>query len=124
MAADNDVLHAQRQHCVLNGGGHPAHHLAVSRHHIANVAVDEQVAWRALSDQLRHHPRVGAGDKHRARVLCGGELFEQVFLLWKDFAAKALETINDGLQGFLGTLSACTSLQRNQLMLVWHVCDL
>ena len=124
VAANDDVLHAQGHHRVFDGGGDAAHHLPVGRHHVTDVAVDEQVAGRALGDQLRHHARVGAGDEHGAWVLGGGELLEQLFLLREDLVAKALEAIDDAVQRLLGGFVALVGLKRNHLMFVRHALNL
>ena len=121
MPANDDVLHTQGHHRVLDGRGHTAHHLAVGWHHVAHVAVDEQIAGRALRNQFRHHPRIRAGDDHRARALCCGELFEQFFLLREDITAKAFEALDDALQRLFGTFPTCAPHQGNGLMLVRHV---
>ncbi|MNP08388.1 hypothetical protein D3C76_1004550 [compost metagenome] len=106
VAADDDVVHAERHHRELDGGGNAAVHLTVGRHHVADVASDEEVAGGTLGDQFRDDARVGAGDEHRAGVLFVGELLEQGFLLRKDLVAKALETLDYVPQGLFRTFIA------------------
>lgn len=61
VAADDDVVHAQRQHSVFDGGGDATVHLPVGRHHVADVAGDEQVAgelWVISSGTMRESAQV------------------------------------------------------------------
>jgi hypothetical protein len=102
--ADDDVLHAKRQHRVLDGRGHTAVHLPVGRHDVAYVTGHEQIARGALGDQFRNDARVGAGDKHRPWALGRGELLEELFLLGEDLIMEMQKTINDVLQRCIGGL--------------------
>jgi len=104
VATNDDVVHAQCRHGVLDGAGNAAVHLAIGRDHVTDVAGHEQVAWRALGDQLRDDARVGTGDEHRARRLRGGELLEQLLLFGKDVMVKTQEAVDDVLKGGIGAL--------------------
>ncbi|MNI42964.1 hypothetical protein D3C73_972790 [compost metagenome] len=104
VATDDDVVHAQRRHGVLDGAGNAAVHLAIRRYHVANVTGHEQVAWRALGDQLGDDARVGTGDEHGARRLRGGELLEQLLLLREDVMVETQEAVDDVLEGGIGAL--------------------
>ena len=103
MPANDDVLHAKCQNRVLDGRGNTPVHLAVRRYNIAHVTGHEQIARCALGDQLRHDARIGAGDKHRPRVLRRGEFFEKSFLFREDFVMKVQKAINDMVQCCVGT---------------------
>jgi hypothetical protein len=92
MPANDDVLHAQGQHRVLDGGGNTTVHLAVRRNNVAHVTGHKQIARCALGDQFRHDARIGAGNKHRPRALRRGELFERRLLVqerFRDGSAKS-----------------------------------
>src|SRR5690606_39936160 len=65
---DDDVLHAERHHGELDGRRHAAVHLAIGRHDVADVTGDEQIARRALGDQLGNDPRIGTGDRKSTRL--------------------------------------------------------
>ncbi|MNO61813.1 hypothetical protein D3C76_524720 [compost metagenome] len=104
MTTDDDVVHAQGKYCVLDGGGHAAVHLAVGRNHVTDVTGHEQVARRALGDQLRNDARVGTGDEHGTGLLRGGELLEQLLLLREDVMVEAQEAIDNVLKGGIGAL--------------------
>ncbi|MNF59668.1 hypothetical protein D3C84_412630 [compost metagenome] len=102
MPADDDVMHTEGQHRVLDGRGNTTVHLPVRRHHVADVASHEQIARGALGDQFRNDARVGASDEHRARPLGRGEFFEEFFLLGKDLMMKMQKAVNDMLQRCIG----------------------
>ncbi len=88
VSANDDVLHAQCNHCVFQSGGHAAIHLAIRRYDVADVTRDEQVAWRTLGNQFGHDARVGAGDEHGPWRLGSRQLLEQFFLLGKTSLRK------------------------------------
>ncbi|CAI8737647.1 conserved hypothetical protein [Pseudomonas sp. IT-347P] len=102
VAANDDVLHAQRQHRVFDRGGHAAVHLAVRRDNVADVAGHEQIARRTLGDQFGDDARVGASDKHRFGRLGRGEFLEEFFLLGKNFMMKMQKAVNDLSQRCIG----------------------
>jgi hypothetical protein len=104
VAADDDVLHAQCQHRVFDGSGNAAIHLPVRRNDVADVTGDEQIARRAVGDELGNDARVGAGNEHRPWLLRRGEFLEQFFLLWKNLVMKMQKTVNDMLQRCIGGL--------------------
>jgi len=104
VAADDDVLHAERQYGVFDGGGNATVHLPVGRHHITYVAGDEQGAGVALGDQLGDDARIGAGDEHRAGRLRRGQTLEQRLLLRVDLLAETAKALQQLLQGGLGVV--------------------
>ena len=119
MAADDDVVHAQRQHSVFDGGGDATVHLPVGRHHVADVAGDEQVAGGTLGDQLGNDARIRAGDEHRPRPLAIGELLEQRLLLGKDLPAEMLESIDNPFQCIVSAF-LLWRIGLNAPHTVWH----
>src|SRR5690606_15566469 len=81
-------------------------HLAIGRHDVADVTGDEQIARRALGDQLGNDPRIGTGDEHGPGFLLVGQFLEQLALVGVDLLAKASDAADDLverlLRGFRG----------------------
>ncbi|CAI8774316.1 conserved hypothetical protein [Pseudomonas sp. IT-P260] len=123
VAANDDVLHAQRQYRVFDGGGNAAVHLAIRRYDVADVTGHEQIARRALGDQLGHDARVGTGDEHRPWRLRRGEFLEEFFLLREDLMMKMQKAVNDRSQRCIGGLRPRDGLRRRSqrlFILVTH----
>ncbi|MNE09983.1 hypothetical protein D3C80_1026780 [compost metagenome] len=102
VATDDDVVNFKRHYGVLDGAGNATVHLAIRRYHVTHVTGHEQVAWRALGDQLGNDARIGTGDEHRAWCLRGGELLEQLLLIRENIMVKAQEAVDDVLKGSIG----------------------
>ena len=123
VAANDDVLHAEGQYRVFDGGGNAAVHLAVGWHDVADVTGHEQIAGRTLGDQFRNDARVGAGDEHGPWRLGRGEFLEEFFLLRKDLMMKMQKAVNDTLQRCIGGFRHRGGLRRRSqrlFILVTH----
>jgi hypothetical protein len=74
MAADDDVLHAEHVHRVLQ---HRQAAEVVVHHQVRDIAVHEQFTRRQAHDLVRRHPAVGASDPQVARLLLRHEFAEE-----------------------------------------------
>ncbi len=95
VTTDHNIGDPEGGNGVLHGGGNTARLGAVRRDNISGVADHEQIAGFALSDQLRHQPTVGAGNKQRPRALLGGEIPKQRDALGKRLLLELQKTVND-----------------------------
>ncbi len=78
VSADNNVADFQSTDGELNDSADAAEHLAVSGHHVADVAGDEDLAGAGAGDGVGVDARVGAGDEECVRVLAfAGGLHEE-----------------------------------------------
>src|SRR5262245_2567802 len=101
VAANNDVLHTESHHRILNRGRDSSQCLTKGRYDIAGVANNEKVTWLGLSQQRGINSRVGAGDEQGFRALSRSEPTEQLLMLGEDFFLKSRESFNNFLHGFL-----------------------
>ena len=95
VAADDDALHMQRQHCVLNRGhgAVQAMRAVIGRNESAHVAHDEQLARAGASQQIGHHARVRAADEQRLGVLAlGHQVLKALLVQGKVIGLKTPQT--------------------------------
>ena len=65
-------LYLERGDGVLDDGADAAEHLAIGRHHVADVARDEDIAGAGAGDGFDVDARIGAGNDERVRLLWRG----------------------------------------------------
>jgi hypothetical protein len=88
MAAHHDIGHFQGGAGIFHHRRNAPEHLAIGRHHIADIAADEEFARLRLGDQFRHHAAIGAGDEQGLRMLAACQSFEEFLLLGKSLLAE------------------------------------
>lgn len=99
MAADHDVGDLKRGDCVFHRCRNTARPWAIRQHNVASVADHEQIAWLALSDQLRYQSTVRSRNKQRPRTLLGDQVLEQFDPLGKSAFLEFQKTVNDLFHG-------------------------
>ena len=83
MAEDEDQRAAEVGEGVLDA----AQHERVDGR-VAGDAHDEEVAQAGVEDHVGGHPRIGAADDHRPRLLTGGE-FARRSVPWPSFSLRS-----------------------------------
>ena len=94
VTANDDVLDLQFDHGILDRSRFTIVADAVGRHHVADVADDEQLAWFRVGDEIGIDPRIGTDDQQGNRLLPLHQAFEQAEFGWKYMLLKVMNTVD------------------------------
>src|SRR5271157_811202 len=89
VTADDDQWHFEHEHRVFDSSRNSADKFAVMRNEVSGILLNEDFARPCLRNQAGNHPRIGAGNKQRQRLLPA----------LKRLKLRALSGIHLGLEG-------------------------
>ena len=94
VTADDNVLDFQFGHGILDRRRFSVVADAVGRHHVADVANDEQLTRFRVGNEIRIDPRIGTDDQKGNRLLPLHQALEQVELGGKFMLLKVMDAID------------------------------